>query len=76
MKNITFSQLLERYPLSDAEIALLFSIPERTVRSWRLGQREPAPYVLLMMQYILGLHYEGGLVYNVKAADTYKKADR
>ena len=72
MKNITFSQLLEKYPLSDKEMALLFSIPERTVKSWRLGERQPAPYVLLMMRYILGLHFEGGLVYNGKA----EKAER
>lgn len=69
MANVTISELMSRYGVNDREMSLLFNIPERTVLAWRTGYRCPPDYVVSMISYILGLHFEGGLVYGKKATE-------
>jgi len=49
MPNKPFSELLvearQAAGLKQAEAARLFGIPERTMRSWELGERTPPAYV-------------------------------
>lgn len=57
---MTFKQLMKKYGLTDHDVAVLFGIPERTVRSWRLGERQPIDYVFRMIEFILR-HFDGGI---------------
>lgn len=66
---MTFKQLMQKYCLSDHEMSILFKIPERTIRSWRLGERKPTDYVFGMIEFILR-HFDKGVCYGSKKKET------
>jgi predicted Zn-ribbon and HTH transcriptional regulator len=49
----TVKDLCKEYGYSQTALAKRFGIPLRTVQNWHGGQREPAPYVVPMMEEIL-----------------------
>jgi transcriptional regulator with XRE-family HTH domain len=49
----TIRDLCKEYGYSQTGLAMRFGIPLRTVQNWHGGQREPAPYVVPMMDEIL-----------------------
>lgn len=49
----TIKDLCEEYGYSQTRLAERFGIPLRTVQNWHGGQREPAPYLVPMMEDIL-----------------------
>lgn len=49
----TVKELCKEYGYSQTKLAKRFGIPLRTVQNWHGGQREPAPYVVPMMEEIL-----------------------
>lgn len=60
---MTISEIMAKHSLTDRDISVLFNIPERTVRSWRYGERVPPDYLIEMIRYICELHFEEGLSY-------------
>lgn len=54
----TIKDICTEYGYSQTALAKRFSIPLRTVQNWHGGQREPAPYVVPMMEEILRLDAE------------------
>lgn len=73
----TIRDLCKEYGYSQTKLAKRFGIPLRTVQNWHGGQREPAPYVVPMMEEILRLEKAGGAerkqsaVWTPLAADGY-----
>jgi transcriptional regulator with XRE-family HTH domain len=49
----TIRDICKEYGYSQTALAKRFGIPLRTVQNWHGGQREPAPYVVPMMDEIL-----------------------
>lgn len=49
----TIKDLCKEYGYSQTGLSKRFGIPLRTVQNWHGGQREPAPYVVPMMEEIL-----------------------
>lgn len=49
----TVKDICQEYGYSQTELGKRFGIPLRTVQNWHGGQREPAPYVVHMMEEIL-----------------------
>lgn len=49
----TIKDLCTEYGYSQTGLAQRFGIPLRTVQNWHGGQREPAPYVVPMMEEVL-----------------------
>lgn len=56
----TIRDLCKEYGYSQTGLAKRFGIPLRTVQNWHGGQREPAPYVVPMMEEILQKEKAGG----------------
>ena len=57
----TVKDLCKEYGYSQTGLAKRFGIPLRTVQNWHGGQREPAPYVVPMMEEILRREKAGGI---------------
>ena len=53
MNTKTVKDICKEDGYSQTELAKRFGIPLRTVQNWHGGQREPAPYVVPMMEEIL-----------------------
>lgn len=51
MKSI--KEICQKYGLNQTQLAKRFGIPLRTVQNWHEGKREPAPYLIPMMDEIL-----------------------
>lgn len=49
----TIKDLCEEYGYTQTGLAKRFGIPLRTVQNWHGGQRDPAPYLVPMMEEIL-----------------------
>lgn len=49
----TIKDLCDEYGYSQTRLAKRFGIPLRTVQDWHGGRREPAPYLVPMMEEIL-----------------------
>lgn len=56
----TVKELCKEYGYSQTRLAERFGIPLRTVQNWHGGQREPAPYLVPMMEEILKAEKAGG----------------
>ena len=50
---MTFKELREAANMNVAEMARYFNIPYRTANKWDTGEREPASYLIELMQYKL-----------------------
>lgn len=57
----TVKDICKEYGYSQTRLAKRFGIPLRTVQNWHGGQREPAPYVVPMMEEILKAEKAGGV---------------
>jgi DNA-binding transcriptional regulator YiaG len=51
MKSI--KEICQKYGLNQTQLAKRFGIPLRTVQNWHEGKREPAPYLIPMIEEIL-----------------------
>ena len=56
----TIKDICKEYGYSQTALAKRFGIPLRTIQNWHGGQREPAPYVVPMVEEILRAEKDGG----------------
>lgn len=50
----TIKQLCEEYSITQTELARRYGIPLRSVQDWHAGRRTPPPYVVKMLDELLG----------------------
>lgn len=53
--NERIKQLRKSTGLSQTKFGELFGIPMRTIQNWETGEREPANYIVNMMEIIANL---------------------
>lgn len=58
--NLTIKEIRKSTGLSQSKFAAKFGIPCRTIQKWEIGQAEPRPYVLKMMERIIDLEKKVG----------------
>lgn len=51
--NMSIEELVDEFISVTKETIKSACIPKRTLHSWKSGEREPAPYLLVMMAYIV-----------------------
>lgn len=50
---MTIKELMAKSGMKNKQFSEYFNIPLRTVHEWGKGDREPAPYLIALMEYKL-----------------------
>lgn len=53
IKSMTVTQMREALGFSKAQFSRQYDIPPRTLESWETGERQPAPYVLKLLERVV-----------------------
>ena len=48
-----YNELIEAYDVDEAYLHSALGIPKRTLQSWRLGERQPAGYLMELLTYFI-----------------------
>lgn len=55
---MTVQDILDRYGLNYEQVSKITDIPIRTIQNWCLGYREPAPYMVKLIDSTIQLHLQ------------------
>ena len=50
---MTYKELMHNYNIDENYLNIALGIPKRTLQSWRLGERQPAKYLMELITYFV-----------------------